>query len=83
MHTTRYPTLPLKITRCVLPDEKALYLEPDYSELPEGWGAIPPDRPSMTFGTKWLQDKTQLGLIVPSAVLPLERNVLINPKHQP
>lgn len=81
VHTTRYPSMPLKITRFVLPDDKTLYLEPASSELPQGWKAIPPDRPSMTFGTKWLQDKSHLGLIVPSAVLPLERNVVINPKH--
>ncbi|NYT76973.1 RES family NAD+ phosphorylase [Alcaligenaceae bacterium] len=81
VHTTRYPSMPLKITRFVLPDDKTLYLEPASSELPQGWKAIPPDRPSMTFGTKWLQNKSHLGLIVPSAVLPLERNVVINPKH--
>lgn len=81
VHTTRYPALPLKITRFILPDDAALYLEPSPSELPLGWQAIPPDRPSMTFGTNWLQGKTHLGLIVPSAVLPLERNVVINPRH--
>ncbi|MBV6274204.1 RES family NAD+ phosphorylase [Alcaligenaceae bacterium CGII-47] len=81
VHTTRYPALPLKITRFVLPDDETLYLEPNSSELPQGWEAIPADRYSMTFGTKWLRDKTHLGLIVPSAILPLERNVVINPKH--
>jgi len=81
VHTTRYPALPLKITRFVLPDDETLYLEPNPSELPKGWQAIPPDRPSMMFGAKWLQAKTHLGLIVPSAVLPLERNVVLNPKH--
>lgn len=81
VRTTRYPALPLKITRFVLPDDETLYLEPNSLELPKGWEVIPPDRPSMTFGTTWLQDKTHLGLIVPSAVLPLERNIMINPKH--
>lgn len=81
VHTTRYPALSFKITRFVLPEDETLYLEPNPSELPQGWEAIPPDRPSMTFGTTWLQAKTHLGLIVPSAVLPLERNVVINPKH--
>lgn len=81
VHTTRYPAMPLTITRFFLPDDDALYLEPSLSELPKGWDAIPSDRPSMSFGTKWLQGKTHLGLIVPSAVLPLERNIVINPKH--
>ncbi|NYT58630.1 RES family NAD+ phosphorylase [Alcaligenaceae bacterium] len=81
VHTTHYPALPLKITRFTLPDDEALYLEPNPAELPQGWEALPPDRPSMTFGTRWLQGKTHLGLIVPSAVLPLERNIVINPMH--
>ncbi|MFA7669279.1 MAG: RES family NAD+ phosphorylase [Burkholderiaceae bacterium] len=81
VHTARYPALPLKLTRFILPDDEALYLEPGASELPEGWSTIPPDRPSMAFGSKWLQALTHLGLIVPSAVLPLERNVVINPSH--
>lgn len=81
VHTTRYPALPLTITRFVLPDDQTLYLEPNPSELPKSWEAIPPDRPSMTYGATWLQGRTHLGLIVPSAVLPLERNIVINPKH--
>lgn len=81
VHTTRYPALPLKLTRFVLPDNVTLYLEPAVSELPQGWETIPPDRPSMSFGTRWLQEKSHLGLIVPSAILPLERNIVINPKH--
>lgn len=81
VHTTRYPSLPLKITRFLLPDEPALFLELNPTELPKGWESVPPDRPSMAFGTKWLQSKSHLGLIVPSAVLPLERNIVINPAH--
>ncbi|NLC35815.1 MAG: RES domain-containing protein [Alcaligenaceae bacterium] len=81
VHTTWYPTLPLMITRFILPDDEALYFEPNPSELPQEWSSLPADRPGMTFRTEWLQDKTHLGLIVPSAVLPLERNIVINPRH--
>lgn len=34
-----------------------------------------------TFGTQWLDTLRCLALIVPSAVMPLERNVLLNPRH--
>jgi len=81
VHTNRYPTLPLKITRFILPDDAQLYFEPDPSTLPTGWAAIPPDRASMAYGTKWLRSAQHLGLIVPSAILPLERNIVINPAH--
>lgn len=81
VHTSQYPSLPLKLTRFKLPEDASLYLEPDTSELPPGWSAIPADRPSMALGSKWLLAQSHLGLIVPSAVLPLERNIVINPKH--
>src|SRR5690606_34714649 len=81
VHTTRRPAFALKITCFELPDDEGLYLEPDVSSLPEGWSAGPADTPSMKFGTCWLQSRSHLGLIVPSAVLPLERNLVINPSH--
>lgn len=81
VHATGYPQIPLKITGFVLPGDEALYVEPKVGDLPEGWSAVPSDRPSMAFGTTWLKSKSHLGLIVPSAVLPLERNVVLNPAH--
>lgn len=32
-------------------------------------------------GTAWLHQQTSVGLIVPSAVVPQEQNVLLNPLH--
>lgn len=81
MRASQYPRLPLKITRFILPDEDGLYFEPGPNELPAGWASIPPDRASMAYGTKWLRNGQYFGLIVPSAVLPLERNIMLNPDH--
>lgn len=81
VHADGEPTFPLKITCFELPDEITLYLDVDPRTLPEGWASLPADRPSMDFGTAWLKSNTHLGLIVPSAVLPLERNLVINPNH--
>lgn len=75
------PAVALKITCFHLPDDPALYLQPAARDLPEGWAALPADRPSMAFGTRWLNAGMHLGLIVPSAVLPLENNLVINPRH--
>lgn len=73
------PTVQMKLTEIELPDDPDLYLEP--TDLPEGWNARPADRPSMAFGTQWLKSCSHLGLIVPSAVVPIERNLIINPRH--
>lgn len=81
VHQTQRPVIPMKITEFELPEDAELYLEPSEKELPVGWAALPADKPSMSFGTDWLSRGSHLGLIVPSAVLPLERNIVLNPRH--
>lgn len=81
VHASGRPLFPMKITAFELPEDEGLYLRPDPQELPPGWNSLPADRPSMDFGTRWLKAGEQLGLIVPSAVLPLEWNILLNPRH--
>lgn len=81
VHTNVRPVFPLKITQFQLPDDPKLYLQPESASLPPGWAVLPADRASMEFGTRWLKANTHLGLIVPSVVLPLERNIVINPCH--
>ncbi len=81
VHTNTRPKLPLKITCFELPDDARLFLEPEPQKLLVGWAALPVDRASMEFGTQWLKSNSHLGMIVPSVVLPLERNVVLNPLH--
>lgn len=81
VHQTRRPEIPMRITVLELPDRPDLYLEPSLNLLPVGWASLPADRPSMGYGTTWLARNEQLGLIVPSAVMPLDRNIMLNPRH--
>jgi len=81
VHAAGRPQFPLKITCFELPDDPALYLEPGPGELPPGWDALPADSPCMAYGTRWLEARSHLGLIVPSVVLQLERNLVLNPLH--
>ena len=46
-----------------------------------GWDAEPPGQISIDFGTNWLKVVTTAILVVPSAIVPEEYNVLINPLH--
>lgn len=39
------------------------------------------ERLTRDFGTNWLQERRSLGLVVPSAVMPMESNILLNPDH--
>jgi len=81
IHAAEVPRFPLKIVRLGLPDDPALYWEPSMTQLPDGWDAKPADSPSMNFGTAWLKEGQQLGLLLPSSVLRFERNIMINPDH--
>ena len=51
------------------------------ASLKVGWDAEPAGRVSIDFGTKWITSKSSAVLIVPSAIIPEEFNVLINPQH--
>lgn len=46
------------------------------------WTKHPAPDALPTFGSQWLDSVRSLALIVPSAVMPLERNVLLNPRHR-
>jgi len=62
------------------PDDMAVRtIEPE--ELPENWR----DRNSQTcraIGDAWLARRASALLLVPSAIIPFEQNVLINPLHR-
>ena len=48
---------------------------------PENWNALPWSGPGRTAGDQWALEKKSAALLVPSVVLPAERNLLINPLH--
>lgn len=51
------------------------------SALDTIWRNNPPPPYTQQFGTKWLTDQKSLAMQVPSAILPVQSNILINPKH--
>lgn len=58
----------------------ALDLTPDLVGDP-GFAARPEIAHTQAFGDAWLDSRSTLGLSVPSRVIPLERNILLNPRH--
>lgn len=51
------------------------------ADLPSGWKSPSPPKFTKDLGTKWARNKSAAILAVPSAVVPRERNFLLNPKH--
>ncbi|MDR5728854.1 MAG: RES family NAD+ phosphorylase [Terriglobia bacterium] len=51
------------------------------SDLPAGWNLEPPTQASQSVGDAWIESGTHPVLSVPSAIVPEERNYLLNPAH--
>ena len=54
----------------------------DLKKLPKGWNAQPPSLISKNIGDQWVQSGRSAVLVVPSAIVPLEKTFLLNPKHR-
>jgi RES domain-containing protein len=53
----------------------------DPAELPRGWRRYPAPESLAEIGTRWAEAAKTAVLAVPSAVVPEERNYLLNPAH--
>lgn len=51
------------------------------ADLPSGWDTYPSIDATRNLGTNWSKGLTTAVLSVPSAVIPRERNYLLNPAH--
>ncbi len=49
--------------------------------LPADWRACPPGAATRRLGADWARAGLTVALAVPSAVIPQERNYLLNPRH--
>ncbi len=49
-------------------------------QVPQDWRAMEPSA-TRSVGTRWMESRRSLGLVVPSVVIPDERNLLLNPEH--
>lgn len=52
------------------------------SQLPRRWRASPAIPDTVAIGDRWLREARSAVLAVPSAIIPAERNFLINPAHR-
>ena len=56
-------------------------LEIGLARLPSDWQAYPGPESLQTMGTRWVTENHFAVISVPSAIIPSERNFLVNPKH--
>jgi len=50
-------------------------------KLPPDWRASPPGPATMQIGDQWVREARSVVLAVSSAIVPAERNFLLNPAH--
>jgi RES domain-containing protein len=70
----------LRLLAIELPDDLSIeVLEP--ITLPEGWHSVPAPAALQTLGSSWLTSGRTAALNLPSVVIKVERNFLLNPRH--
>lgn len=62
-----------------LPDN--LVQELPQSALPSDWKNDPSPASTAAIGDQWVERGEALALLVPSSIIPIENNILINPSH--
>lgn len=69
--------------KCVwvdIPDDLISMVKPE--ALPADWRAIPAPKSTKGVGDKWFSSQETPVLRVPSTVIPVESNFVLNPSHQ-
>jgi len=56
-------------------------LELDSDSLPGDWDADPAPLSTARIGDEWLTNLSSAGLYVPSTIVSMENNILVNPAH--
>lgn len=70
----------LRLLGLELPDGLAIETL-DLTQLPDDWQSLPAPESTQSIGNAWLERKSSVALRVPSVVVPMESNVLLNPRH--
>jgi RES domain-containing protein len=78
VHVTR-ENLPEDIV--LVPIDVPAALIAELETLPKNWNGLPFSDQARRDGDKWAREKKSAALLVPSVLLPAERNLLINPLH--
>lgn len=64
-----------------LPDDPSLCRRISPVGLPEGWDELPVSRCAQHYGTRFLRERKELFMCVPSVIIPEACNYVINPEH--
>ncbi|MGE3076616.1 MAG: RES family NAD+ phosphorylase [Dehalococcoidia bacterium] len=81
VHAAGYsPSRPYGIASAAIPDNLTMEIV-ETSGLPLGWDRVPANLAIQAIGDDWLRRASTAVLVVPSVLVPGERNFLLNPGH--
>lgn len=82
VHLANFENLPndLLLVKIEIPDNIEIQTVP-HMILIEGWDSYPYINETLNYGTSFLRKNEHLALKVPSAIVPDEYNVILNPLH--
>ena len=81
VHTTSQTMPNLVVFRIEVPDHiDRTEVVPE--DLPDGWRAVPGPQELTEIGDRWRIDAETALLLVPSALVPIEKNAILNPDHE-
>lgn len=81
VHLDDYSTLAAEYCAISVEFDDSLVTMLADSELPGGWDSPAPNSGTQLIGDRWILSNSSVVLEVPSVVVPLERNFLINSNH--
>jgi len=73
--------LPLRVDMELLTISIADKLVDTLDDIPKKWDLIPADKRSKVVGDRFVSDRSNLALALPSVVVPESKNIIINPLH--
>ena len=79
VHLNELPDMQYSLATIVIPDHSIITISE--KDLPANWTTFPPVDSLKKFGDKFLAANIHLALMIPSAIMPEENNLLINPGH--
>jgi RES domain-containing protein len=74
------PAVEQVYVRATIPDDVPVETL-DQAKLPTDWRAYPAPTSLAALGAEWALSRRTVALLVPSAVTPIEDNILLNPEH--
>jgi RES domain-containing protein len=81
VHTGYILPADLVLVRFNLPEDQTLYGNYAPEDLPPGWDALPGSTSAIEIGNTFVSAGVYLGIVVPSAVMPEAKNIVLNPNH--